>query len=99
MTHDSLCNLVLHTEYTRDEFCNCDLIRMVREYERANVTAEWMGNHPCRWEYRAGQADMLAKCIAELEALMAKTDGDRFHGFWDAIDALRDLQSGVDNVV
>ena len=39
-----------------------------------------------------GQRDMLAKCIAELEALMAETSGDRFHGFWDALAALRALQ-------
>lgn len=47
---------------------------------------------PSCQNYFAVREDMLAKCIAELEALMAKTDGDRFHGFWDSIAALRVLQ-------
>lgn len=42
--------------------------------------------------YFDGEDHMLAKCIAELEALMAETSGDRFHGFWDALAALRSLQ-------
>ncbi len=48
--------------------CLCDLIAKVREDERANVTAEWMSNHGDRWEYGQGQRDMLAKCIAAVEA-------------------------------
>lgn len=44
------------------------IIAKVREDERANVTAEFMSNHGDRWEYQAGQRDMLAKCIAAVEA-------------------------------
>jgi len=50
------------------QWCICNVIAKVREDERASLTAEWMSNHGEKWEFAAGQRDMLAKCIAAVEA-------------------------------
>ena len=40
----------------------CDWIVEIEQDAIANMTAEWMSNHGDRWEFSAGQQDMLERC-------------------------------------
>ena len=74
--------------------CVCELIATVREDERSNVTAEWMSNYGDHWEFKAGQADMLAKCIDALEQMLDvdPCDCDRCRAYTTAQAILRAIE-------
>jgi len=50
------------------QWCICEQMREAEKNGYEKAVTEFMSNHHDRWEYRAGQADMLAKCIAAVEA-------------------------------
>ena len=54
----------------------CDWIVEIEQDAIANMTAEWMSNHGDRWEFKAGQQDMLERCKARtfLHQLFALED-------------------------
>ena len=74
MTHDPLCNLVLHTEYTREEFCNCALIAKVRKDEQDNAWSSvaempavelWDGVKTAWWIVKADALTAIAATKGE----------------------------------
>jgi len=65
------------------------IIAKVREDERANVTAEFMSNHFDRWEYQAGQADMLRRCEEAAYTDLLSLEDDIYEAFGKGSDAAR----------
>ena len=52
----------------RSEGCRiCDWIVKIEQDTIIDITAEWMSNHGDCWEFKAGQRDMLAKCIQAVD--------------------------------
>ena len=69
MTHDPLCPMVF------GDCCRCDLIANVRRDERINsLRIRVRELKPYANAYCDGERDMLAKCIAAVEALYVNDD-------------------------
>jgi hypothetical protein len=88
MTHEPLCYSSHGKPLSRDPFCHCELIAKVRE----DVVNRFVGAAQVHWDagyafgVDEGQRNMLAKCIAAVEALPSSWLGP------SPIAALRSLQ-------
>ena len=54
----------------------CEWIVEIEQDTIVDITAEWMSNHGDRWEFKAGQRDMLAKCIEVVDGLPLDPETD-----------------------
>lgn len=93
MTHDPLCP---SADGSNDIYCECELIAKVREDERDCDKHGEVIRYRCP-HYQQGRQDMLAKCIAVVEACgddKGYVYSDTMTGVVWALDALRALQEG-----
>lgn len=74
------------------QWCVCERMRKAEKHGYEKAVAEFMSNHGERWEYRAGQADMLAKCVAAVEEIIPD---DSDSGSWEATIAAAWLRHAV----
>lgn len=75
------------------QWCICEQMREAEKNGYEKAVTEFMSNHHDRWEYRAGQADMLAKCIAAVDARIRPTLHPLENaGIGEALAALRALE-------
>jgi DNA replicative helicase MCM subunit Mcm2 (Cdc46/Mcm family) len=97
--HDALCPSLNCIDSGCDDCCRCDLIAKVRQDEREEVREEVaeriikMADMQAEVAAAMASDDMLAKCIAAVDARIRPTLHPLENaGIGEALSALRDLQ-------
>lgn len=73
VTHDPLCTMATDTDARDFDWCMCPLIAKVRADERDCDNHGEAIRYRCA-HYKAGRQDMLANCIAAIEAVPEDMD-------------------------
>jgi hypothetical protein len=94
--HDALCPSLNCIDSGCEDCCRCDLIAKVRQDQQIlSLSTRVRELKPYANGYCDGERDMLAKCIAAVEALEPLLFVDKHHGGYDCcgcstLDALHE---------